>query len=155
MFYYNVGEVSEAGVRRFIKRVGLENIDDLIKVREADRIGSGVPKARVYKIRHLLYMIDRVRRDPISSKMLQINGNDVMRILNIFPGPKVGMILEILLEEVLDDPKKNTKEYLEKRAKELGELSEEELKDLAKKAKQKKEEFESDIEKEMKKKYYV
>ena len=155
MFYYNVGEVSEAGVRRFIKRVGLENIDDLIKVREADRIGSGVPKARVYKIRHLLYMIERVRRDPISSKMLQINGNDVMRILNISSGPKVGMILEILLEEVLDDPKKNTKEYLEKRAKELGKLSEEELKDLAKKAKQKKEEFESDVEKQMKKKYYV
>ena len=155
MFYYNVGEVSPAGVRRFIKRVGLENIDDLIKVREADRIGSGVPKARVYKIRHLLYMIERVRRDPISHKMLQVNGNDVMQILNISPGPKVGRILEILLEDVLDDPKRNTKEYLEERIKELGKLSDEELEDLAKKAKQKKEEFEANIEKEMKKKYYV
>jgi poly(A) polymerase/tRNA nucleotidyltransferase (CCA-adding enzyme) len=155
MFYYNIGEVSEAGVRRFIKRVGLENIDDLIKVREADRVGSGVPKARVYKIRHLLYMIERVRRDPISHKMLQVNGNDVMQILNIPPGPKVGRILEILLEDVLDDPKRNTKEYLEERIKELGKLSDEELEDLAKKARQKKEEFEANIEKEMKKKYYV
>ncbi|MEX2436576.1 MAG: HD domain-containing protein, partial [Candidatus Paceibacterota bacterium] len=42
MFYYNVGEVSEAGVRRFLRKVGPENVDDLIKVREADRIGSGV-----------------------------------------------------------------------------------------------------------------
>ena len=44
MFYYNVGEISPAGVRRFVARVGTENIDDLLKVREADRIGSGVKK---------------------------------------------------------------------------------------------------------------
>src|SRR3989344_9615426 len=45
LFYYNVGEVTEAGVRRFLSRVGPENVDDFIKLREADRIGSGVPKA--------------------------------------------------------------------------------------------------------------
>src|SRR3989344_1104512 len=56
MFYYNVGEVSAAGVRRFLARVGPENVDDLMKVREADRIGSGVPKAVPYKLRHLLFM---------------------------------------------------------------------------------------------------
>ena len=54
LFYYNVGEVTAAGVRRFLSRVGPENIDDLLKVREADRIGSGVPKAFPYKLRHLL-----------------------------------------------------------------------------------------------------
>jgi len=43
------------GVRRFLARVGVENIDDVMKVREADRIGSGVPKAVVYKMRHLCY----------------------------------------------------------------------------------------------------
>jgi len=50
MFYYNVGEVSAAGVRRFLARVGVEKYDDVMKVREADRIGSGVPKAVVYKM---------------------------------------------------------------------------------------------------------
>ena len=66
MFYYNVGEISPAGVRRFIVRVGPENIDDLLKVREADRIGSGVKKAVPFKLRHLLFMIDKVKRDPLS-----------------------------------------------------------------------------------------
>jgi len=155
MFYYNVGDVSEAGVRRFLARVGPENVDDLLKLREADRIGSGAPKAVPYKNRHLLFMIEKVKTDPISPKMLKLDGNDVMKILGIAPGPKVGQILTVLLEDVLDDPGKNIKENLEKRAKELAELSEKELANLSKEAKNRKEEFESDIDADMKKKYYV
>ncbi|MGC9046739.1 MAG: CCA tRNA nucleotidyltransferase [Minisyncoccia bacterium] len=155
LFYYNVGEVTEAGVRRFINRVGIENIDDLLKVREADRIGSGVPKALPYRLRHLKFMIDKVRRDPISPKMLKIDGNDIMQILNINPGPAVGYILNILLEEILDDPSKNNKEYLQKKVQQLGELSINDLENLSRQAINKKLEFESGIESEMKKKFYV
>ncbi|MDI6733890.1 MAG: CCA tRNA nucleotidyltransferase [Patescibacteria group bacterium] len=155
LFYYNVGEVTEAGVRRFLNRVGPENVPDLIKVREADRIGSGVPKAVPYKIRHLLFMIEKVKSDPIHPKMLVLRGDDIMKILNIPAGPKIGQILSILLEEVLDDPKKNNREYLEFRAKELNLFSEKDLIAQSKKAKEKKEEFEGGIENEMKKKYYV
>lgn len=155
LFYYNVGEVTDAGVRRFLSRVGPENVDDLIKVREADRIGSGVPKAVPYKLRHLLFMIEKVKHDPISPKMLKVNGEDIIKILKINPGPKVGQILAIMLEEVLDDPNKNTKDNLESRIKNLGKLSEKELVELAAKAKETKEEFEGGIEEGMKKKYYV
>ncbi|OGZ00699.1 MAG: hypothetical protein A3A43_00695 [Candidatus Liptonbacteria bacterium RIFCSPLOWO2_01_FULL_56_20] len=155
MFYYNVGEVSAAGVRRFLARVGPENVDDLIKVREADRIGSGVPKAVPYKLRHLLFMIEKVKHDPISPKMLKVNGEDVMKILGIPPGPRVGQALDILLEEVLDDPKKNTEENLGRRIRELGKLSEKELGKAREKARGKKEEFEQGIEAEMKRKHYV
>ncbi|MCR4275614.1 MAG: HD domain-containing protein [Candidatus Wolfebacteria bacterium] len=155
MFYYNVGDVTEAGVRRFLARVGPENVDDFIKVREADRIGSGVPKAVPYKLRHLLFMIDKVKKDPILPKMLKLNGNELMELLNIQPGPKVGFILNILLEEVLDDPKRNDKEYLSKRAAGIYKLSDKELKKLSDKAKESKEEFESGEEEEMKKKYWV
>jgi poly(A) polymerase/tRNA nucleotidyltransferase (CCA-adding enzyme) len=155
LFYYNVGEVTEAGVRRFLARVGPENVADLLKVREADRIGSGVPKAVPYKLRHLLFMIEKVEHDPIHPKMLCVRGDDVMKILSIPPGPKVGQILAILLEEVLDDPQKNDKNYLEVRILNLGSLPDNELKKLAEKAKRKKEEFESGLEKEMKKKFHV
>lgn len=155
LFYYNVGEVTEAGVRRFLARVGPESVDDLIKVREADRIGSGVPKAVPYKLRHLLFMIEKVKRDPISPKMLKINGNDVMKILKINPGPRVGYILAILLDEVLDDPKKNTKSNLEFKTEELGKLTDKELEHLAKQARNKKDEFESGAEEKMKEKYFV
>jgi poly(A) polymerase/tRNA nucleotidyltransferase (CCA-adding enzyme) len=155
LFYYNVGEVTEAGVRRFLNRVGPENVEDLIKVREADRIGSGVPKAVPYKLRHLLFMIEKVKHDPISPKMLLVNGNDVMKILNTTPSPIVGKILVILLDEVLNDPKKNNREYLEMRIQELGRLDPSVLEGLALAAEKKKNEFELGVEEEIKKKYYV
>lgn len=155
LFYYNVGEVTEAGVRRFLHRVKPENIDDLIKVREADRIGSGVPKAVPYKLRHLLFMVEKVKQDPLSPKMLAVDGKDVMEIAKIEPGPKVGQILAILLDEILENPKNNTKENLELRIKNLDKLPESELKKLAQKAAERKEEFEGGLEEEMKKRYYV
>ena len=155
LFYYNVGEVTESGVRRFLNRVGPEHVPDLLKVREADRIGSGVPKAFPYKLRHLLFMIEKVKYDPLSPKMLKINGEDVMMVLKIEPGPKVGQVLSILLEEVLDEPNRNAKEDLELRIKQLGEFSDKELTELAEKAREKKDEFESGVEEEMKRKYYV
>ena len=155
LFYYNVGEVSEAGVRRFLRRVGVEHLDDLMKVREADRIGSGVPKAIPYKIRHLLFMIEKVRHDPISPKMLKVNGEDVMKLLGIAPGPRVGHTLSVLLEEVLDEPKRNTKEYLEKKILELKKLSDKELASLADRASEKKHEVEEEIEGEIRGRYHV
>ncbi len=123
MFYYNVEEVTESSVRRLLVNVGQENVEDLLKLREADRIGSGRPKAVPYKLRHLKYIIDKVSKDPISVKMLKINGHDLMTELGIEPGPKVGLVLNSLLAEVLDDPTKNTAEYLRKRAHELAQKS--------------------------------
>ena len=155
LFYYNVGEVTAAGVRRFLRRVGPENVDDLIKVREADRIGSGVPKAVPYKLRHLLFMIEKVKLDPVDTRMLKVDGNDVMRLTALGPGPKIGEIMAVLLEEVLDNPKRNIKEDLEKRISELHQLSESELKQSAVAAREKKYEFEAGLEGEIKKKFYV
>jgi poly(A) polymerase/tRNA nucleotidyltransferase (CCA-adding enzyme) len=100
LFYYNVGEVGESSVRRLLRKVGPEDIEELLQVRMADRIGSGVPKAEPYKLRHLRYMLEKVSTDPISVKMLKVDGNDVMKILKIGPGPKVGKILTCLLGEV-------------------------------------------------------
>ncbi len=137
LFYYNVGEVTETSVRRLVAHIGAENVHDLIKVREADRIGSGVPKARPYKIRHLEFMIDKVARDPISPKMLKLKGDELMELLGIEPGPRVGMIINALMNEVLDDPTQNTLEYLETRARELGAMSESELADLGREGKSK------------------
>lgn len=155
LFYYNVDEVTEAGVRRFLRRVGPEHVDDLIKLREADRIGSGVPKAVPYKLRHLLFMIEKVKHDAISPKMLKLHGGDIMRIAKLEPGPRVGFILNILLEEAIEDPKGNSEEKLEKRIKALAKMTDAELMKLSEKAKKAKDEFEEGVEEEMKKKYYV
>ncbi len=155
LFYYNVDEVTESSVRRLIKNVGPENIEELLQVRQADRIGSGVPKAEPYKLRHLKYIIDKVSQDPISVKMLKVNGKDVMETLKIEAGPKIGYILDILLGYVLDDPKKNKRELLEKEIKELGELDAQKLKVLAEKSKEEKTELQNDQDKKTKSKYWV
>jgi poly(A) polymerase/tRNA nucleotidyltransferase (CCA-adding enzyme) len=130
MFYYNVGEVTESSVRRLVANIGRENVEDLVRLREADRIGSDVPKARPYKLRHLQFMIDKVSRDPISPKMLEVDGNDVMKLTGAEAGPKIGMLIGALMEEVLDNPSKNVREYLDKRILELNGLSENELAEL-------------------------
>jgi tRNA nucleotidyltransferase (CCA-adding enzyme) len=155
LFYYNVGEVTESSVRRLVSRVGLENMDDLLQVRMADRIGSGVPKAEPYKLRHLRYLIEKVSRDPISVKMLKVNGNDIMDILKIQSGPKIGRILDILLGYVLEDPKKNNKEFLIKEIERLGKLKDEELQKLAEKAKEERQKIETKRDEMTKKKYWV
>lgn len=151
LFYYNVDEVTESSVRRLIVNVRPENMEDLIRVREADRIGSGRPKAVPYKLRHLKYIIDKVSHDPISAKMLKVNGVDIMKELEIKPGPKIGLILSSLLAEVLDDPAKNKKEYLKERIHELDKKSPEELKKSLEKIEKA---IDKEEEKRMKK-YYV
>ncbi len=155
MFYYDVGEVTAKSVRRLLRKVGPENIDELLEVRIAERKGSGVPKAEPYRLRHLRYMIDKVSKDPLTVGMLKVTGEEVMRKLQIEPGPKVGYILSALLEEVLDDPDKNNKEYLLESVKKLGKLSDEELKKLSKSGKEKLKEVKEEKDKEIKGKYYV
>ena len=155
LFYYNVDEVGESSVRRLIKNVGLESVEELLQLRMADRIGSGCPKAEPYKLRHLKYMIEKVSKDPVSVKMLKINGQEVIDILNIKPSPKVGMILDILLEDVLKEPKSNSKVYLKKRLKELGKLNDEDLNVLAKEAKEEKNKVITKEDQETKEKYWV
>ncbi len=155
LFYYNVGEVSESSVRRLVRNVGLDTIDELLQVRQADRIGSGVPKAEPYKLRHLKYIIDKVSQDPISVKMLKIGGEDVMNILKINPGPRIGQILDILLGYVLDDTKKNKKEILEKEIEKLGRLDDKELKSLAEKSREERLKVETKQDKMTKQKYWV
>ncbi|MEK7135374.1 MAG: hypothetical protein AAB780_01570, partial [Patescibacteria group bacterium] len=107
---------------------------DLMDMRVADRIGTGRPKETPYRLRKYHSMIEEVMRDPISVKQLVVKGEDVMKLTEAPAGPHIGFILEILLAEVLLDPKLNEKDYLEKRIKELYALGPEELAKLGKEA---------------------
>jgi poly(A) polymerase/tRNA nucleotidyltransferase (CCA-adding enzyme) len=152
MFYYNVGEVTASSVRRLIQKVGRENLKDLIDLRIADRLGSGTPKAKPYKLRHLEYMMEKVQNDPVSVKMLKINGDYMIAKMKFEPGPKMGAILDVLLSEVIENPELNNLEYLSKRAKEL---NKDDIIKLRAKAKEKIEEKRSEDDEEMKKGYWV
>ncbi len=155
MFVYDPETVTDAGARRLVRRVGKENLEALFQLREADRIGSGVPKAQPYRLRHLKFRIEKVSQDPVSAKMLKVNGEDIIKEAGTQPGPKIGFILSILLEEVLDDPLLNDRDLLVSRIKDLSQLEEKKLSEMAKFARKSADEAQTEVEEEIKKKYFV
>lgn len=152
MFYYDVGRVSASGVRRLLVRVGgKEAFKNLLALRRADRRATPVPKTHPYRLRHLEYMAEKVGHDPLSRFQLVINGDEVKAALGIPEGIRVGLLISALLAQVLEYPKKNTKEYLLKELKALNKKSDEELKELGKFVEQKRQERDRTL----KEKYYV
>jgi tRNA nucleotidyltransferase (CCA-adding enzyme) len=139
MFFSDTEKITHSAVRRLIANVGKENAWDLIDMRGCDRIGTGRPKENPYRLRKYKSMMEEVMRDPVSVNMLKIDGKKIMVLLSIPPGPKIGQILNALLEEVLEDPSLNNEEYLNKKVVELSDKSPEDLKKLSEKGKEKKE----------------
>ena len=155
MFFSDTEKITLSAVRRLIANVGQENIWELMNVRTADRIGTGRPKESPYRLRKYHSMVEEAMHDPISVSMLKISGGGVIETTGLTPGPKIGFILHALLEEVLDDPKKNTTDYLEKRSMELSKLADKELESLGKEAREKKEQEQEKVVHEIRKRHWV
>jgi putative nucleotidyltransferase with HDIG domain len=141
MFFSDTELISLSAVRRIIAKVGAENIWLLMNIRECDRVGMKKKEAP-YRLRKYFAMIEEALRDPISVGQLKIDGEYLIKDMKIAPGPRMGSILHALLEEVLEDPSKNTVEELSKLVVSLNKLPDAELKALGDKAKEKKEELE-------------
>ncbi|MBI2045933.1 MAG: CCA tRNA nucleotidyltransferase [Parcubacteria group bacterium] len=155
LFFSDTEKITHSAVRRIVRSVGNENIWDLMKVRACDRIGTGRPKENPYRLRKYEAMIEEVMRDPISVGALKIDGAKIMEMTGEKPGRRIGWVLHALLEEVIDDPKKNTDAYLAERTKILFALSDKELEMLGRAAKEKKEETEEAEVKEIRKRHWV
>lgn len=155
MFFSDPEVVTLSAVRRMIKNVGEENIWDLLNLRICDRIGTGRPKEQPFRFRKYKAMVEQALRDPISVGMLKIDGNRIMSKFHVNPGPAIGYALHALLEEVLNDPKLNTSEYLEKRAEELLKLPEDELNKLGEAGKERREAAEDEEIRQIMEKHHV
>ncbi len=141
MFFSDTEQITLSAVRRIIAKVGVENIWYLMNVRECDRVGMKKKEAP-YRLRKYFGMIEEALHDPISVGQLKINGEFMIKDIGMKPGPRMGWILNALLEEVLEDPTKNEVSILKDRVLELDKLSDNELRSLGEKAKEKKEELE-------------
>lgn len=155
MFFSDPAQITLSAVRRTIANVGAENIWDLLKLRRCDRIGTGRPKEQPFRLRKYTAMVEEALRDPISVKMLKIDGTRIMELTGERPSKKLGDTLNALLEEVLDDPLKNTPAYLEERALALIKMDEKELDTLGKKGRVKRGKEESEAIAELHKKHKV
>ena len=112
-------ESTDRAVRRIVRRVGPEHVADLVSLRVGDRLGSGCKIGYTKKLQTFQQRVEEVQKDPIDTRLLALNGHDLIQLLGVKPGPIVGRVQNALLEEVLDDPSRNTKEYLSARAKKL------------------------------------
>jgi len=155
MFFSDPDTVTLSAVRRTIANVGIEHIWDLLKLRRCDRIGTGRPKEQPFRLRKYTAMVEEALRDPISVKMLKIDGSRIMEITGEKPGPKLGHTLNALLEEVLDNPEKNTTDYMETRAKELMQLPTEDLIPLGEQGRAKRDSEEKEAVRALHKKHKV
>lgn len=116
---FTVGEdQTDSAVRRFIRNVGIENIEDMFYLRTADRLGSGA-KETSWRFEDFKKRITEVQKQPFSIKDLKVNGNDIMNLLNLTPGPRVGFVLEKLFKEVDENGLDNNKDVLLEKAKEI------------------------------------
>jgi putative nucleotidyltransferase with HDIG domain len=104
---------SGAAVRRFIRRVGRARVDDLLKLRAADNVGSGLAPDAGWLAELRRRIDDELRSNPpLSLADLAVRGDDLTRELNIRPGPVVGRLLERLLRLVIADPAQNRPDLL-------------------------------------------
>ncbi len=110
MFTYSK-EMTDAAIRRFMRRVGKDEINDMMMLRVGDRKGGG-SRATSWRLRELQERIGILMYDPLDITDMAVDGHDVMEVLKIKPGPKIGEVLRALFEEILDDPKKNDRDYL-------------------------------------------
>ena len=155
MFFSDPDQVTLSAVRRTIRNVGEENIVELLNLRICDRIGTGRPKEQPFRFRKYKAMVEEALRDPISVGMLKTDGSRIMKEFHVEPGPRIGWILNALLEEVLEDPAKNTEEYLDQKTTEYLHLPEDQLKELGESGKKKREEKEEEELKKILDKHHV
>ena len=102
---------TDSAIRRFIKNVGKENMQDMLDLRVGDRLGGGATETS-WRLEEFKKRLEEVQKQPFSVKDLKINGNDVMKALGIPSGPKIGEVLNKLFAEVEKDQTKNTREDL-------------------------------------------
>ncbi len=158
MFFSDTESITLSAVRRMIANVTTSSqpspnlgegettqhpIWQLMQIRECDRVGMNKTEAP-YRLRKYFAMIEECLRDPISVSQLKVDGNYLMNKLHVKPGPRMGWMLHALLEEVLEDPEKNTIEYLSNRVGEFEKLSDVDLKKLGEAGKERKEQEEQE-----------
>lgn len=109
---------TDSAIRRFIRRVGKENIPDMLDLRVGDRLGGGARETS-WRLEEFKERLVEVQKQPFTVHDLKISGNEVMEVLGLDPGPEVGEVLEKIYKEVVDKKIPNEKKALQKRLKEM------------------------------------
>lgn len=110
---------TDKAVRRFIRNVTPEYLEEMVALRRADRVGSGA-KETSWRWELFKKRLVEVQKQPFSINDLKVDGNDVMERLAIKPGRKVGEVLKAIFAEVEEEPAINVREILLKKIDKYG-----------------------------------
>lgn len=104
---------TDAAVRRLIMRVGVENLEDFYALRRADAFATTGQALPVWFLSNLIVRVDAelAKKRALSLKDLAVSGRDLMGV-GVKPGPRMGAVLNELLDSVVRDPELNTREKL-------------------------------------------
>ncbi len=109
---FTVSELqTDKAVRRFIRELGKEYLQNMLDLRTGDRIGSGATPTS-WRLELFKKRLIEVQKQPFTVADLKVDGNDVMKLLKLKPGPKVGEILKKLFDQVVEGKLKNEREGL-------------------------------------------
>ncbi len=105
---------TDGAIRRLIRRVGKDQVSDLLTFRKADILAHGLHDHMLDLLAELQNRVEGLTKNPVVTKTrdLAIDGRAVMNILGLSPGDEVGNALNILVDKVTDNPQLNTEEHL-------------------------------------------
>jgi putative nucleotidyltransferase with HDIG domain len=102
---------TDSAIRRFIRKVGMEFVPDMLDLRTGDRLGGGARETS-WRLEDFKKRLVEVQKQPFSIRDLKISGTEVMEELSLKPGPKIGEILQNLFDEVVEKKLENSKKAL-------------------------------------------
>lgn len=102
---------TDSAIRRILRNVGPQNMEDMLSLRVADRLGGGARETS-WRLEEFKKRLIEVQKQPFTVRDLKINGNDVMKELGLKPGPEVGKILDELFQKVVEKKVENNKDSL-------------------------------------------
>lgn len=108
---------TDSAIRRFLRNLSLEYVQDMLDLRTGDRLGGGASETS-WRLEEFKKRLIDVQKQPFTVHDLKISGNDIMKLLEIKPSPKVGEILDELFNLVEDKKIPNEKKKLLKIVKE-------------------------------------
>ena len=119
--HMDLWDANEKALRRQLSKRGIDACKKQLALQRADYLSKGVPGDNA----HLDFdavegLIDKIQTENACPRLsdLAVKGNDLME-LGFAPGPRLGQVLETLLDLVLEGNLPNEKEALLQRAKEL------------------------------------
>ena len=105
----------ERQIRRLLHRAGEDIFPELFQVMGADILAQSEYRKieKLVNLERVHQVYDEIpkRKDCISLKNLQVTGKDLIAA-GMEPGKKIGEILNQMLEDVLETPEHNEREYL-------------------------------------------